>query len=78
MQPTTVKDELKQIVEEGGGIWVGVQDCSSFIDLALFNSPKTGSTLALRVNDVTVKNVSEKIRKSDEVFAGSTRTGGQI
>lgn len=62
----------KVCVEEGGGIWVGIQECEGMLyDLALFNSKKTGSTLALKTTEVTPELVRDKIRRSDAAFARS-------
>jgi len=55
------------IVEKGGGIWVGIQDCPDHAwDLVLFNSPKTGSTLALKTNKISATAVREHIRKHNK------------
>lgn len=61
-------------VREAGGIWVGTMDCPASRDgqpaytLALFNSRKTGSTLALKTDDITVELVREHIAASDALF----------
>jgi hypothetical protein len=56
----------KACVEQGGGIWVGTMDEGR---LALFNSPQTGSTLALKITAITPELVAAKIRVSDRKFA---------
>lgn len=59
----------KACVEEGGGIWVGIQECSSYTDyLVLFNSPETGSTLALKTTAITPELVASKIKNSNAQF----------
>lgn len=62
-------------VREGGGIWVGTMDCPASRDgkpgytLVLFNSKKTGSTLALKTEpEITPEQVREHIRNSDKTF----------
>lgn len=58
------------IVEAGGGIWKGVQNCSPLsYDLILFDSPATGSTLALRTDEpITISRVKQRIAASDKIF----------
>lgn len=70
---------LHQIVEAAGGTWCGVQE-SIFPELPmlLFNSPKTGSTLAVRFDptdfDTTqlMVAVREKLAESDRKFEDRT------
>jgi hypothetical protein len=67
----------KACVEEGGGIWVGIQE-GEWIksprgrirvpDLALFNSKQTGTTLALKTTEITPKKVLEKLKRSNAQF----------
>jgi hypothetical protein len=52
-------------VEQGGGVWKGIQEPN----LALFNSPKTGTTLALKTSEITPELVRSKIQRSDAQFA---------
>lgn len=60
----------KACVEEGGGIWVGIQDGEGITpDLVLFNSPTTGTTLALKTTIITPLAVKLKIGLSDRLFA---------
>lgn len=65
---------LEKIVLAAGGKWVGVQRApvSSVLDqpdLVLFNSERTGSTLALPDDEFfTVAAVREKIYLSDKTF----------
>ncbi len=61
----------KAAVEEGGGIWVGVLEGIEGVTagLALFNSPATGSTLALKPTEpITPEAVREHIAESNEKF----------
>jgi hypothetical protein len=58
----------KACVEDGGGIWVGIQECSPYTDLVLFNSPETGSTLALKTTAITPELVAFKIKNSNAQF----------
>jgi hypothetical protein len=61
---------LQQIVAQGGGQWVGLQD--TFLPdrepLVLFNSPTSKTTLALPVGLMTVDNVRGKIQGADAEF----------
>ena len=59
-----VNKEHKAIVEAGGGIYVA----GMFGPLVLFNSPKTGSTLALQENLLTSSAVRNRIRESNLEF----------
>jgi len=59
----------KAAVEEGGGIWVGVQECEGMLySLALFNSRRTGSTLALKTTEITPELVRSHIRKHEALW----------
>lgn len=56
-------------VEDGGGRWVGIQEFEGeSFDLVLFNSPSTGSTLALRTSEITAASVRRRIEESDAAF----------
>ena len=49
-----------------GGVWVGIQECEGWpYDLVLFNSPKTGSTLALSTVKISAQAVWEHIHASN-------------
>jgi hypothetical protein len=58
---------LRQIVGEGGGQYVGIQEGLAY-DLVLFNSCVTGSTLALRVEDVTPQKVHDHIAAHEALW----------
>ena len=62
----------KQIVQNGGGLWLGLQegiDCN----LVLFQSPKTQTTLSLYYDDTfNSEAVQNKIRNSDKTFKPKT------
>jgi hypothetical protein len=69
-----VKASAKACVEEGGGIWVGIQEMPGALnDLVLFNSPTTGSTLALKTTEITPELVKLKIKRSDAAFKAAGR-----
>ena len=55
-------------VKDGGGQWVGIQECEGVPSLILFNSPTTGSTLALKTSELTADNVRRRIEESDAAF----------
>lgn len=68
-------DCYKKDVADGGGIWVGTMECPASRDdmpgytLILFNSPQTGSTLALKDWDITSQLVREHIAESNAKFS---------
>jgi hypothetical protein len=64
-----VEASARACVEEGGGIWVGIQEEEGMLyDLVLFNSLKTGSTLALKTTEITPEKVRRQIKNSNEKF----------
>lgn len=65
-----VEASARACVEEGGGVWVGIQEHERHTPLVLFNSRKTGSTLALKTTEITPELVRNKIRESDKKFRG--------
>jgi len=58
---------LRREVEKGGGIWRGIQETNEN-NWVLFNSPTTGSTLALKDYDCFADNVRQRIADSDAKF----------
>jgi hypothetical protein len=64
-----VEASARACVEEGGGVWVGIQEEEGMLyDLVLFNSPKTGSTLALKTTVITPEAVCHRIKNSNAKF----------
>lgn len=60
----------KVCVEAGGGVWQGVQEAHiPSCDAALFGSPTTKSTLAIKLSEITTELVRARIKKSDAEFA---------
>ncbi len=59
----TSTDRYQHIVTRGGGIYIGMME-----DLVLFNSPETGSTLALHEKQLTVQAVRDTIAVSNRQF----------
>lgn len=65
---------LEMMIFLGGGVWKGLQ--AGFFNkfgqwvepLAMFNSPTTGSTLALPISKVSARVVRRHIAKSDAQF----------
>jgi hypothetical protein len=65
-----VEASARACVKEGGGIWVGIQEEEGMLyDLVLFNSPKTGSTLALKSTEITPEEVRRHIKNSNAKFS---------
>lgn len=56
---------LQKQVEEAGGVFKGVTDDGSLVS---FDDPKTGSTLAYPVKDVSPEAITEHLRTSREKF----------
>lgn len=66
---STYETYLRREVEHGGGIYVGIQECEGLdYNLVLFNSPTTGSTLALKDYDCFPDRIRTKIADSDAKF----------
>lgn len=59
--PHKVNPAHKLIVEAGGGVYEPGMLCN----LVMFDSPDTGSTLAIPENELTPDNIREKIRLSN-------------
>jgi len=53
-------DYIKEVVTKAGGIYVGIDYLTH--PLVLFNDPKSKSTLALRMEDVSIESVVAKLR----------------
>ena len=50
-------------VKDGGGVWVGIQECEGMsYSLTLFNAP-SGSTLALKTSDCSKVRVQQRIQE---------------
>lgn len=66
---------MRKIVEDAGGIFIGYQkpeitkSGKMFGNSVFFNSPKTGSTLALKFDQLTPENIRAKIADSDAKFS---------
>lgn len=70
MPSITTSESLHRLaVKDGGGKYVGIQECEGVdYDLVLFNSPTTGSTLALKTSEITAAKVAKRIEDSDAAF----------
>ena len=67
---TSEANHLKHLVEQGGGVWVGVQESVSDDGaLVLFNSPFHKSTLAVPVRLMSAEAVALKITESNKTFS---------
>lgn len=69
--PPRVREEyFRKLVEEGGGQWVGTQECEGLpYDLILFNSRKTGSTLAVKTTAMSATAVRERLHDHESEWA---------
>ena len=77
MPNTKYFDDIRQMVLEGGGQYVGIHKgtCNGkriSPDLVLFNSPQTGSTLALPISKLSANAVRQHISKSNARFGVAT------
>lgn len=62
---------FRNIVKDGGGKWVGIQEVEGAdYDLVMFNAP-SGSTLALRSDEITTGKVIARIEKHQRKWARS-------
>jgi hypothetical protein len=57
--------EVIGIVQLGGGEFLGVQ-CARSESLVLFNDPRSHSTLAVPISELTPEAVRVKIKNSDQ------------
>lgn len=62
--PQRVNPDHKKVVEAGGGVY----EPSGIPGMVMFDSPKTGSTLAIKECDLTPEAVRRIIKKSNEAF----------
>lgn len=62
----------RDIVDEAGGIWVGIQECDvdHRLDCVLFNIKQHGSTLAVKLDGCTVAKVQKRIEDSIRQMKG--------
>ncbi len=59
---------VQKIVEQGGGIWKGLQELGDDRYAAMFNSPSSHSTLMLPIEGLTPEKVQEHIQKDTAKF----------
>ena len=59
----------RRVVSVAGGVYVGIQECDvdHSLDCVLFNSPISGSTLAVKVKDFTA--VAVEMRLEEHAFS---------
>lgn len=63
----TVHDKYyRKIVESVGGQWVGIQETGMDEDLVLFNSLKTGSTLAVKTSACNEETVANRLAMHED------------
>ena len=63
--------EFSSIVAAGGGKYVGVlkEIPNKMESIVLFNSPRTRTTLGIRISSLTAETVREHLAESDAAFA---------
>ena len=67
--PESSESLARLAVKNGGGTWVGIQEYEGMpYDFVLFNSPQTGSTLAVKTSDISADSVRRRIEESNEAF----------
>lgn len=59
------REYCRRSVKVAGGEYVGIQECDvdHSLDCVLFNSPLTGSTLAVKVDNFSKESVSDKLEE---------------
>lgn len=69
---TETESVARWIVEQGGGIWRGMQENSdvSGPEIVMWDDPVTKSTLCLLLPDLSVANVRAKMAASRQKFQG--------
>jgi len=75
MDPSLNETEISSIVEAGGGRFIGVlkEAPGKSEAFVLFISPKTKSTLAIPISQLTVEAVRKQLAESNAAFStGST------
>jgi hypothetical protein len=60
-----IGEYYRRAVEAAGGEYVGIQECEGRESLILFNSPKTGSTLAVKESNFTSVAVQNRIEQHE-------------
>lgn len=66
----TISPDIKKVFDEAGVAFKGMQETGGK-PLALFDDPKTGSTLAIESDKISVKNINDIIKTSREKFGVS-------
>ena len=71
--PKLSEEELSSLVAAGGGRYVGVlkEIPGKMESIVLFISPRTRTTLGLRISRLTAESVREQLAESDAAFAGA-------
>jgi len=71
--PNLGETEFSSIVAAGGGKYVGVlkEIPNKMESVVLFNSPRTRTTLGIRISSLTVEAVREHLAESDAAFANA-------
>lgn len=74
LSPTEIP--LAAIVENAGGIYVGIQKGDLDLNLGplvLFQHPVTGTTLAVKLNDLTEAAVRQRLLDASQKWHSETR-----
>jgi hypothetical protein len=71
MHPSLNEAEISSIVEAGGGRFIGVlKEAPGKLEaFVLFISPKTKSTLAIPISQLTAEAVRKQLAESDAAFS---------
>lgn len=69
---TEDEERYRSIVEEAGAIYIGIQDLRIYV-LVLFDDPETGSTLGVKIDEMSLDNVVEELQESRRKFSGERK-----
>ena len=68
--PPALTTDFSSIVAAGGGKYVGIlKEIPNMEPIVLFNSPRTRTTLGIRISSLTAEAVREHLAESDAAFA---------
>jgi len=64
-----IEQTARQVIEQAGGQYIGIQEMPKGEALISYNDPQTGSTLMTKISEANVENVKNHIAESRNKFA---------